>query len=348
MWREGYVPGGETRFFVRALGSPDWREPGDEGGAGDDLAVLLHGWPQDGSSWRSVAPLLHAAGYRVVCPDLKGFGRSDRPRRGYDPRTLGDEISQLIRNLHARKAVLVGHDWGGAVALATAFRHPGRVRALVTVSSPFRQLDLTAAWHIPLLNLPILPEVAFKLAGTPLTKAIVRHAAVVQEPYTDEVLERYAAAVSETPSGWLAYYRRLSRRAMLDWGVRRVRRRVVFLREPGEPHRLRVPTVVVWGEEDPATPVHLATRVAHDLDAELVVVPGVGHFVHEEAPEALAQAVLDLAGPADHHEPTQRTEAKLTGTKRTAAKRAGAKRAGATRTGPKRAGAKRTGVKRTG
>jgi epoxide hydrolase 4 len=327
VWREGYVPGGETRFFVRALGSPDWREPGGEGGAGDDLAVLLHGWPQDGSSWRLVAPLLHAAGYRVVCPDLKGFGRSDRPRRGYDPRTLGDEISQLIRNLHARKAVLVGHDWGGAVALATAFRHPGRVRALATVSSPFRQIDLSAAWHIPLLNVPILPEVAFKVAGTPLTKAIVRHAAVVQDPYTDEVLERYAAAVSETPSGWLAYYRRLSRRAMLDWGVRRVRRRVAFLREPAEPHRLRVPTVVVWGEEDPATPVHLATRVAHDLDADLVVVPGVGHFVHEEAPEVLAQAVLDLAGPAVPEAPTDRAAASGTAGKRTtAAKRTGAKR----------------------
>ncbi|MEX0835858.1 MAG: alpha/beta fold hydrolase, partial [Nitriliruptor sp.] len=63
MWREGYVSGGETRFFVRALGH------------GDDLALLLHGWPEDGSSWRRVAPLLVDAGYRVVAPDLKGFGR---------------------------------------------------------------------------------------------------------------------------------------------------------------------------------------------------------------------------------------------------------------------------------
>jgi epoxide hydrolase 4 len=299
VWREGYVPGGETRFFVRALGSSDWRDASDRNGSRDDLALLLHGWPEDGSSWGAVAPLLHEAGYRVICPDLKGFGRSDRPRRGYDPRTLGDEIAQLIRNLHARKALLVGHDWGGAVALATAFRHPGRVRALVTVSSPFRQIDLSAAWHIPLLNLPVLPEVAFKVAGTPLTKALIRHTAVVQEPFTDEVLERYAAAVSETPSGWLAYYRRLSRKALLDWGVRRVRRSTAFLREPAEPHRLRVPALVVWGEEDRATPVHLARRVAHDLDAELVTVPGVGHFVHEEAPEALARAILDLAGPAE-------------------------------------------------
>jgi epoxide hydrolase 4 len=305
VWREGYVPGGNTRFFVRALGSPDWREPSEEEGSGEDLALLLHGWPQDGSSWRLVAPGLVAAGYRVVCPDLKGFGRSDKPRRGYDPTTLADEISQLIRNLHARKAVLVGHDWGGAVALATTFRHPGRVRALVTVSSPFRQIDLTAAWHIPLLNIPLLPELAFKVAGKPLTRAIVRHAAVVEEAFPDDALERYGEAVSGDPR-WLAYYRTLSRRALLDWGVRRVRRRTSFLRPPEEPHRLRVPTAVVWGEQDPATPFHLAKRVAHDLDAVLVPVPGVGHFVHEEAPDALVAAILDLAGPG---QPTSEDDA---------------------------------------
>lgn len=294
MWREGYVPGGETRFFVRVLGSPSWRPDPDAADVEPDLVVLLHGWPQDGSCWSAVAPRLHAAGYRVACPDLKGFGRSDAPRRGYDPATLSDELAQLIRNLHARKAVLVGHDWGGAVALATAFRHPGRVRALATVSSPFRQIDLTAAWHIPLLNLPVLPEVAFRVAGTPLTRVLIRRTASVQAPFTDAALARYAAAVSEHPHGWLGYYRRLSRRALVDWGVRRVRRRVPMLRPPGEPHRLRVPALVVWGEQDPATPVHLAARVAHDLDAELLTLPGVGHFVPEEAPAALADAVLGL------------------------------------------------------
>ncbi len=308
MWREAYVYGGETRFFVRTY-DPDAvrrnRDTGPERALGSDdldpdgreLALLLHGWPQDGTSWGHVAPLLHEAGYRVVCADLKGFGRSAAPKRGYDPATLSDEVSQLIQALGAGKAVLVGHDWGGAVGLATAFRHPGRVRALVTASSPFRQIDLTAAWHIPLLNLPIAPQVVFKLAGGPLTRAAIRYSAVVQEPYTDEVLAQYVSSVRAAPAGWLAYYRRLSRAALLDWGVRRVRRRSSFLRSPSTPHRLRVPAVVIWGELDRVTPFHLAQRVAHDLDAQLVAVPGVGHFVHEEAPAAFAQAVLGLVGP---------------------------------------------------
>jgi epoxide hydrolase 4 len=304
VWREGYVRGGDARFYVRALGSPDWREPlGRAAGASDatdeTLAVLLHGWPQDGSSWAGVAPLLVDAGYRVVCPDLKGFGRSDAPKRGYDPGTLADEISQLIRALHAHKAVLVGHDWGGAVALATAFRHPGRVRALVTSSSPFRQIDLTAAWHIPLLNVPLLPELAFRVAAGPLTRGVIRYAAEHDEVFTEEELERYADAVAAAPHGWLAYYRTLSRRALLDWGVRRVRRRSAFLRSPAGPNRLRVPVAVIWGEADRVTPSHLGVRVAHDLDANLTLIPGAGHFVHEEAPEAFARAVLSLVGPAD-------------------------------------------------
>ena len=284
MWREGYVSGGDTRFFVHALGH------------GEDLAVLLHGWPEDGSSWRRVAPLLVDSGYRVACPDLKGFGASDAPRRGYDAETLADEISQLIRNLHVRRAVLVGHDWGGAVALATAFRHPGRVRALVVASSPFRQLDLRHSWHIPLWNIPLAPQVAFRIAARPLVAASIRHAAEVTEAFTDDIIDAYAEAVSRHPEAWLAYYRTLSRRAVAAWAMRRVRGRAGFLPDPPGPHRLRVPAAVVWGERDPVTPFHLASRVAHDLDAELIGLPDVGHFVHEEDPLAVARAIIDLAG----------------------------------------------------
>lgn len=287
MWREGYVPGGETRFWVRALGH------------GDDVVMLLHGWPEDGSMWHRIAPMLVDAGYRVVCPDLKGFGRSDAPTRGYDPETLGDEISQLIRNLHARRAVLVGHDWGGAVALATAFRHPGMVRALVVASSPYRQLDLRRSWHVPLMNVPVLPQLAFRYASRPLVRAAVRYASEVQESFPDEAIDRYAASVQARPAAWLAYYRTLSRRAVVDWAMRRTRKRVSALGAPTSPNPLRVPALVIWGEEDPVTPVHLAPRVAHDLGAELETIPGAGHFVPDEDPLAFARALVRFLGPAD-------------------------------------------------
>lgn len=287
MWSEEQVEVGGVRLHVRTGTAA---LPADA-----PVALLLHGWPQDGSCWAPVAHRLEAAGYRVIAPDLKGFGRSEAPRRGYDAATLADEISQLIRWATPGKALLVGHDWGGALALGTAFRHPGRVRALVTASSPFRQIDLTAAWHIPLFNVPLAPQLVFKVAGGPLTKATIRYAAENTDAFDEAAYARYGAAVRAAPHGWLAYYRTLSRGAVIDWSIRRIRRRASFLRPPDGPHRLRVPTTVVWGERDRVTPVHLATRVAHDLDAELEIVEDVGHFVHEEAPDAFVDAVLRLA-----------------------------------------------------
>lgn len=298
MWREGYVLGGDTRFFVRVLGTPGW-EPGEESSQRDDeLIVLLHGWPEDGSSWRDVAPLLADAGYRVACPDLKGFGRTAAAKgTRYGHELLADEISRLIRNLHARKAVLVGHDWGGPLAVATAFRHPGMVRALAVASAPLRKIDLRCAWHIPLFNLPVLPEVAFRTAARPLVAAAVRHAAARPEVFTPAIIDDYAKAVGKHPRGWLPYYRELSRRAVMEATVRKVRRRSGLLRDPQTHNRLRVPATVIWGEDDPVTPFKLAAGVADDLDASIVPVPGAGHFVHEEDPLTVAEAILDLVGP---------------------------------------------------
>ncbi|HEX2027149.1 MAG TPA: alpha/beta hydrolase, partial [Nitriliruptorales bacterium] len=292
-WREGYVAGGDTRFFVRVLGH------------GPDLALLLHGWPGTGRAWHRVAPILADAGYRVACPDLKGFGRSvqredrsrsstrslegrsrllSRPgerrrrparrlagaRRGYDSRTLADEITRLIRGLHVRKAVVVGHDWGGAVALATAFRHPGRVRALVLANSPYRELDLRRAWAIPLLNLPILPEVAFRLESERLVRLALRYAAVRTDVFPPDVVAEYADAVRADPGGWLAYYRTLSRRALVERGVGAATKALPGLARRNAAHRLRVPASVLWGAEDPVLPIALGRSAADELGARFV------------------------------------------------------------------------------
>jgi pimeloyl-ACP methyl ester carboxylesterase len=285
-WREGYVPGGATRFWVR------------EAGRGDDVVLLLHGFPLDGSSWTAVASQLVDAGWRVVAPDVKGVGRTIAADGDYDPQTLADEVSQLIRNLHVRKALLVGHDWGGAIALATAFRHAGRVSGVVMAGAPYRQLDLRHAWHIALANLPVLPELAFRLLPRPLVAAALRlqtrRRGVLDTPGVDAA----ATAVAADPSGWLHYYRTLSRAAIQQSLVRRVRHRLPVLRDPPRPHALRLPALVVWGERDPVFPLHLGRRVARDLGVDLQVVPDVGHHLQLEAPEALAEAVQRFA--AEH------------------------------------------------
>ncbi|MGH3442698.1 MAG: alpha/beta fold hydrolase [Nitriliruptorales bacterium] len=265
-------------------------------GEGPDLAVLLHGWPETGLAWREVAPLLAEAGWRVACPDLKGFGRTTSGDRSFTPRRLADEMSRLIRGLHVRKAAVVGHDWGGAVALATAFRHPGRVRGLVLSNSPYRNVDLRRAWHIPLLNLPVLPEAAAWLAPRVLVALAIRVAAEAGDAFPADVRAEYARGIKA--GRWLGYCRTLPRRAASEWVRGRLRRALPVVSDPQPPHRLRVPASVVWGMRDPVLPPELGRRAADDLDASFVPIDGAGHFPHEEDPEAFARGVLDLIGPA--------------------------------------------------
>src|SRR5690349_24591533 len=105
----------------------------DESGAGDgEVAVLLHGWPQDRHSWAQVTPLLVDAGLRVVAFDQRGYSPRARPtgRRDYRMEALVGDVLALLDALGFPRVHLVGHDWGGSVAWAFAERHPERLRSL--------------------------------------------------------------------------------------------------------------------------------------------------------------------------------------------------------------------------
>ena len=100
------------------------------------LVLLLHGFPQFWWTWRAQLPALAAAGFRAVAPDLRGYGASDKPPRGYDLPTLAADVAALVRALGERDAVVVGHDWGGLLGWTTAALHPRSVRRLVVLSAP--------------------------------------------------------------------------------------------------------------------------------------------------------------------------------------------------------------------
>jgi len=118
------VPTAEVELNVRVSG---------EGPA----VLLLHGFPDSGDLWRDVTPLLVAAGYRVLAPDLRGFGESDAPvgRRHYAiDRIVADVVALLDTLGDAQPVHVVGHDWGAAVAWRLAIAHPQRVRSSVVIS----------------------------------------------------------------------------------------------------------------------------------------------------------------------------------------------------------------------
>ncbi len=140
---------------------------------GDDHAVvvLLHGHPRTCATWHRVAPLLSAAGHRVICPDLRGYGRSRGPaptpdHRAHSKRAAADDVVQVLDHLDVARCVLVGHDRGSYVALRLALDHPDRVSHLVLADCiPISEhLDRTTAdfatrwWHWFFYAQPEVPE----------------------------------------------------------------------------------------------------------------------------------------------------------------------------------------------
>src|SRR3954449_2631161 len=143
-----------------------------EAGAGP-LVVLLHGFPEFWYSWRHQIPALAAAGFRVVAPDMRGYNRSDKPRgvRAYSGDALTGDVAKLIRACGAERAVVVGHDWGAAVAWQFAMAYPALLERLVIMNAPHPARFLRAlrtwrqarkSWYMFFFQLPWLPESRFR------------------------------------------------------------------------------------------------------------------------------------------------------------------------------------------
>src|SRR5260370_8665260 len=130
-WSHRSVSANGTRFHVA--------ESGD-----GPLVLLLHGFPEFWWTWRRQLSSLKGAGFRAVAVDLRGFGGSDKPPRGYDLVTAASDVSGLVRSLGEANAVVVGHDWGGLIAWTMATYYPKCVRRLAAVSAP-HPLRLRAA-----------------------------------------------------------------------------------------------------------------------------------------------------------------------------------------------------------
>ncbi len=129
---------------------------------GGPAVVLLHGWPQTWYMWRDLIPGL-AARYRVIAPDLRGLGDSSRPVRGYDKKTIAQDIWRLAHDvLGEEKLYVVGHDWGGPVAFALAAQHRAAVRRMVIFDVPVpgdgTPLMFNNRWHHGLHWEPDFPE----------------------------------------------------------------------------------------------------------------------------------------------------------------------------------------------
>lgn len=263
------------------------------GGSGSPV-VLLHGFPQTHLMWRHVAVDL-AAEHTVICPDLRGYGASDKPAddgRTYAKRTMAADVVAVARALGHDRFALVGHDRGALVAVRAGLDHPEVVTHLAGLDvltnldtwDVLSGLSAAVAWHLYLMAQP---------AGLP--EAMISGAA---DEFFGSFLDAWANDPAAMPADVRAEYLRASRaavpsivadyRASAHVDVEHDRAD----REAG--NRLRMPVTVLqqdWGPELSSGAAAMWSAWAADLDHRTVTS---GHFMAEEAPGEVIAAVRAL------------------------------------------------------
>jgi pimeloyl-ACP methyl ester carboxylesterase len=266
------------------------------------LVLLLHGFPQFWWTWRAQLPALAAAGFRAVAPDLRGYGASDKPPRGYDLPTLSSDVAALVRALGERDAVVVGHDWGGLLAWTMAALHPRSVRRLVIASMAHpRRLragmadprQRRALRHVLRFQLPRLPERRLtRTDDDPVAELLQRWSGPAWVHTVDfaEAVERYrsAARIPQAAYGAMEYYRWAGRSQLRPDGLRYARRMAA---------PITAPTLQLHGELDPVVLPGTARGSDRYVAGayEWRTLPGIGHFPQEEAPGEVSRAIASWA-----------------------------------------------------
>jgi haloacetate dehalogenase len=267
------------------------------GGDGSPV-VFLHGWPQTSHCWRKVLPAL-ASDYTVIAPDLRGYGRSDKPRDGYDKRTMATDVSGLVESLGFDRVAVVGHDRGARVGHRWGLDHPDQVSRLAVLDvlptrEVWRRWNLEIArryWHWVFHLQPDLPE---RLAGADVAA------------YLGYFFERwtYHRAGLE-PEAVAEYVRAFSAPGALRAGFDDYR--ASFPDDAGADDadyaagkRLRMPVLALWGQAalfGVAPVVEVWRDYADDVTGQ--AIENCGHFLAEERPDELVALLRPfLAGEA--------------------------------------------------
>ena len=256
------------------------------------LIVLLHGFPEFWYSWRHQIPFLAEHGYTVVAPDLRGYNDTDKPRTGYDIPTLIRDIEGLIKGLGQKRAIIVGHDWGGVLAWAFAIRYPEMTDRLIIMNAPhpaamMRELrtlkQLRKSWYIFAFQIPWLPEYMLLRNHANEVGRMLRGAAAQKSSFPREVTAKFQQAMSKpgAMTAALNYYRQLFRHLPSY--------------PTGGKYHVSAPTLLIWGEQDIALDIALTTGLEQWVDnIEVKRIPDSGHWVQQEQPDKVNAFMLEF------------------------------------------------------
>lgn len=251
------------------------------------LMVLLHGIAGTSATWEEVIPVL-CERHTVLAPDLLGHGESGKPEGDYSLGAYANSIRDLLEALGQERGTMVGHSLGGGVAMQLAYQFPERCERLVLVSSG----GLGREIH-PLLRAAALPGAEVVLpwlcvAGRQSVGRIVHALGGLGLRASADLEETWRSFVSlAEPEARRAFLHTV--RGIIDLGGQRVSASDRLYLAAG------LPTLIVWGEQDPLIPVRHA-REAHQRirGSRLEIFPGAGHFPHRDDPRRFAEVLLDF------------------------------------------------------
>lgn len=284
------TPGSASRTDTRRADAP--------------LVVMLHGFADFWWSWRHQLTDLAAAGFHAVAVDLRGYGDSDKPPRGYDGWTLAGDVAGLIRALGHTEATLLGHADGGLVCWATAVLHPRLVRSIALVSSPhpialkrsvLRDSAQRAAWMPDFLRyqLPRYPERLLTKDDGFEVERLLRRRSAARWTTTAEFVDtaqrqRSAIQIPGVAHSALEYQRWAFRSQWRPDG----RRFMATMRQP-----IEIPVLQLHGELDNYLTARAFGHAAPlSPNRRMVHIPDAGHYAHQENPAAVTAELLQFCG----------------------------------------------------
>ena len=282
-----------------------------EEGRGPSI-VLLHGFPEFWYSWRQQIPALAAAGFRVLAPDLRGYGESDRPREvsAYAAQHLVADIAGLIDRHAGGRAHVVGHDWGGVLAWRLAMLRPDLVNRLVVLNAPHpaafgrvlrrspRQWwrSLYMLWF----QLPWLAEWSIQAGDFWLLRRAFQTQPYNSQAFTPDDIRRYTEALRRPGAltAALNYY-------------------LAALRYPADlnvpPQHISAPTLLLWGERDPYLGAELTEGLSEWVpNLRVERIPQASHWLQNDAPEIVNRCLLEFLAPQESPSATLQTQTKST------------------------------------
>ena len=262
-------------------------------GTGDRLVILLHGFPEFWYSWRHQIEVLKGD-FTVVAPDLRGYNLSSKPLKvkDYEMDNLVDDVTGLIRHFGREQAAVVGHDWGAAVAWATALRYPEyvwKLGALQVPPSGALQQNMTlrqflASWYMFFFQIPQLPEWLMRRKDFALLERVLTKTAA-RQVFSAEDIAKYKKSWSEDGAltAALNYYRAN-----------------VFKNFFGKTNRenlsgkIKVPTLFIYGEKDTAILPETVRNIQQFVDAPYseLRIADAAHWVQQEASAEVSMALL--------------------------------------------------------